>query len=562
MREPIDRRAWAAASVATFVVVVGVRLFTSRGRTEYAIWPDEPAQLAIARLLGGGTRWNMDDHSVWRPLYGALLSPVYRFTDDPTTVLRVALGLNAVLGGVAAMLLLGITHRLTRQPPPWCAAAAVVVSLAPAVVFTTDFVFAESLVAPLYLATTWLLMRFHESPTIGRGVAAGVLAAAAFATHSRMLPLAVVVLGATALAAYRRRLGLGAAAIVGAVALAGLAAASLGTRFVVGRLWDEPSTRNSIGGVVGQLLSGPPVLVSAVGQLWYLLVATLGMIAYGTVVLARAARGAPEGGEATPRRSDARVLLVTVGALVALSIVFMADRWRSDQLVYGRYNDAVVGPIVAIGVLVVFARVELRRFVPVAVGAVSAILAGAGLLWVARRDDLATSNGIEPMILGLQPFATSPDSIDVVRIALWAAPATALLALLSTIARTRALVWPAIALTVVMLAVGWARTAAIVDDSWFDAGGGGAVAELRDGPLADGVAVDFYLAPGSTSTNRMMLYQFHLPRTEFTVVNDIGTPGAPLVFARVDGDGLAEAGATIVWRDPRGRYALWRRPDA
>ncbi|HYN34152.1 MAG TPA: hypothetical protein VES40_16130, partial [Ilumatobacteraceae bacterium] len=81
-----------------------------------------------------------------------------------------------------------------------------------------------------------------------------------------------------------------------------------------------------------------------------------------------------------------------------------------------------------------------------------------------------------------------------------------------------------------------------------------------DGVLADGVDVDFYLPPGSTSTSRMMLYQFHLPRTEFTVVNDPVTGAtSPFVFARLRDDGLDEAGASLIWRDPRGRYGLWER---
>ena len=57
-----------------------------------------------------------------------------------------------------------------------------------------------------------------------------------------------------------------------------------------------------------------------------------------------------------------------------------------------------------------------------------------------------------------------------------------------------------------------------------------------------------------------MLYQFHLPRTEFTVVNDpVSGATSPFVFARFTGDGFAEAGATLVWRDPQGRYGLWER---
>jgi hypothetical protein len=58
----------------------------------------------------------------------------------------------------------------------------------------------------------------------------------------------------------------------------------------------------------------------------------------------------------------------------------------------------------------------------------------------------------------------------------------------------------------------------------------------------------------------MMLYQFYLPRTEFTVVNDLDVgASSPYVFARLREDGLAESGATLVWRDPRGLYGLWER---
>jgi hypothetical protein len=37
--------------------------------------PDEPAQLAMARLISGGLRWNMFDHSTWRPGMAVLLAP-------------------------------------------------------------------------------------------------------------------------------------------------------------------------------------------------------------------------------------------------------------------------------------------------------------------------------------------------------------------------------------------------------------------------------------------------------------------------------------------------------
>jgi hypothetical protein len=553
-----DRRRWALAALTAAVVVVIARLRTSSGRDEYAIWPDEPAQLAIARWIGGGTRWNMDDHSVWRPLFGTLLAPVYWFTDDPVTVLHTALVLNALLGGLAAALLVFVARRLTPMSPWWCAIAAVIVSLAPAMLFTTDFVFAESLVGPLYLGTLLTLCRLYDTPTLRDGVLAGVLAALAFGTHSRMLPLGLITLGLLVLLAVRRRLSIRDAVVSVTVALLALYSMSRYTSYVVDRLWDEPSTRNSMSGVLDQLTNGVAVLVSLLGQTWYLLATTLGVVAYGAVALVRSAAGARSA--SGPTRGDARVVLVVVGASAALSVVFMSDRWRSDQLIYGRYNDAVVTPVLVVGLAVLFAAIPYRRLLSTTIVAAVLMLASGGLLWALRADVLSQTNGLEPMILGVQPFATSDTTIDVVRISVWAAALTLSLGGLALAARRRsAPVIVAAALSVLVM-VGGARTSSIIDRYWDDSGDISAVAELRDGILADGVPVDFFLQPGSTSTNRMMLYQFYLPRTEFTVVNDldVGT-SSRYVFARLREDGLADSGATLIWRDPQGRYGLWER---
>lgn len=556
-----DRTAVAAAVAA--LVVTAVRWWTSHGRREYAIWPDEPAQLAIARFVGGGARWNMYDHSVWRPLFGTLISSAYRFTDDPETVFRFGLALNAVLGGVAAALLVFVTRRLTPASAPWCAGLALVASLAPGALFTTDFVFAESLVVPLYLATLLGLFAFHESPSLRLGVGIGLTSAAAFATHARMLPLALVVIGTAALAGLRHRLA-GRAVIAVVVTTVGASlVASAYTGYVVDHLWRDPSNRNSLGGVVGQLGNGSAVLVSALGQVWYLLVATVGVTAYGAVVLVRSALG--RSGSDLPRARDARVLLVTVGSCVALSVLFMSDRWRSDQLVYGRYNDAVMGPVLVVGLAALVGVVPLRRFPTLVAGTLCALVAGGSLLWWLRHPVLSESNGVEPMILGLQPFSTSATSIDVIRITVRAAIVAGILGATAILARRRrsAALRPAVVVSLLVLglvAVGWVRTRTIVDGRWHDSGNGGAVAELRTGPLVDGVPVDFHVPFGSTSTGRMMLYQFHLPRTEFTVVHDERQVGSsPLVFAAVDSDVLEQSGATLVWRDPLGEYGLWDR---
>jgi hypothetical protein len=547
-----------AASIAA-LVVTSVRLWVSRGRREYAIWPDEPSQLAVARFIGGGTRWNMYDHSVWRPLFGTLLAPIYLFTDDPGTVLRAGLVLNAVLGGAGAALLVLVARRLTAASPAQSAVVAVIVALVPGALFTTDFVFAESLVVPLYLATLLGLIAFQGSPSLWRGVAAGLAAGAAFAAHSRMLPLAFVVVAAAVVAAVRRRLAVRDAVAVVGVTGASVYLASAYTAYVVDRLWREPSTRNSIGGVLEQLGNGVAVLVSGLGQLWYLLVASVGVVAYGVVVLVRSAIG--RSGSDLPKAADARVVLVAVGSCVALSVVFMSDRWRSDQLVYGRYNEAVIGPVLVVGLAALIGAVPLRRASAVVAGTVAAILASGSLLWALRSTELSDGNGLEPMILGLQPFMTSATSIEVVRISIWAAGLAGAVGAVAILGRRRrgGAVWLVVAVSALVL-VGFVRTRTIIDRQWDDSGDVSAVEDLRSGPLVDGVPVDFHLPLGNTSTGRMMLYQFHLPRTEFTVVHDVGEQASSrFVFARLDVDGVEGSGARLVWRDPRGRYGLWER---
>ena len=245
---------------------------------------------------------------------------------------------------------------------------------------------------------------------------------------------------------------------------------------------------------------------------------------------------------------------------MVLSSVFMSDRWRSDQLVYGRYNDSIITPVLLVGPAALVGAIPLRRLAVVSAAAATTIGTGL-LLWSLRSEVLSESNGLEPMILGLQPFATSTTSIDVVRISVWASLVALALAAVSIGTCRRRVAPIALATLVLLVGVGWSRAATIVDRTWDDSGDLSAVEEIRD--LVDGVDVDFALPAASNSTDRMMLYQFHLPHTELTVVDDALVGTSPIVFARVgtrgDERGLSDAGATLVWRDPRGRYALWER---
>jgi hypothetical protein len=100
----------------------------------------------------------------------------------------------------------------------------------------------------------------------------------------------------------------------------------------------------------------------------------------------------------------------------------------------------------------------------------------------------------------------------------------------------------------------------VIDRLWDDSGGAVAVEDLRVDVLGDGVPVDYFLREGSNSTVAMMVYQFHLPHTEFTVVSDpLLEATSDYVFAPTGNEALLASGARVVWTDPRRPIALWER---
>ncbi|MET0324570.1 MAG: hypothetical protein ABW219_05045 [Ilumatobacteraceae bacterium] len=571
------RRTVTATMALTMVAgcaaaVALIRWWTSRRRVVFHMNPDEPGQLAMARFLGGGTRWDMFDHSTWRPGYAALISPITWFTDDPAVGLRAALAVNAVLGGVACVLLYLLARRLTALSVRWCALAALAVSLAPTLLFTTDWVWSEALVQVTYLGCLLAVLRFLRRPSTWSGGAAAVLAACGFAAHSRLLPLSVVVVAVVVVARRRRQLTIGRAG--GLVVL--VAALDVGvfrlSSWVVDHVWDDPAATNTAGGVAGRLSEVTAILASTFGQVWYQLVATLGVAGLGVLALARAARRA---GPATTTSDDAarpgtdaaRLVLGTVTLLVGLSIVFMADRWRPDQLVYGRYNDVALAPVVLVGVgaLVLERRARLWRDLLVVV----AVTVGAGLvLRVWRDDELRAAGAVRSMMLGLLVHLGPSTQIRTVGITVVAAVLMVALVGGAVVASGRMRqVIVGVSLTVLLVG-GYARTRPVVDrgsNSWDIA------ADLRGLPdvLPAGATVRMRLVPSRDDPSatwaqqrlRSMLYQFYLPAN--SVIRDTDPaprPWTPYVFAPLRDPDLVAAGAELLWRDPAVSMGLWEEP--
>ncbi len=597
--EPPDRSVRAHQYVVVAVIVALARWWFARDRVVFHLAPDEPAQLAIARTISGGPHWNLFDSITYRPGYGTLVSPVFLFTDDGVRAYHAVIVIGAVLAGVSATLLLWLVGRLSSLSSWTCAVVAVIVAVAPTSIATTAYVWSEPLVTLTFVGTVCLLIRFRDRDrSLGFGIAAVACAVAGFTTHSRLLPVVAttLVLVCGSLLWAKRWVGAGVVAAFGLIATGASVAYH---RWVLSTVWEAPASSNTAGSVIKRLEDPPAVLETLVGQLWYQLIATIGFAVIGSGVVLHASvprrirgwrparwrssianDGPADGSSGRLDAWSAQVLVLTTGPLVFLSATFMSNRERGDQMIYGRYNDGVMWPIVAVGLVWMLhrARRGVDRRIFVALGAVTGVAAVLGVAVHAwHGDTLADDIGLGPMVPGLLPYIGTTDTASVATVTASAIVLLALAMLASIAIRldapsrrpaliaTRAIV--SIAL-IALLTFGATRVDAESSDkrnAWERAS---SVDEVRDlVPVGTHFGVRFVRDNRDPAVGwirqrqRLQLYQYYLPDYAFTLDRGLDDGIGPFVFGPADDPGLIDAGAIEVWREPGEKISLWREPE-
>jgi hypothetical protein len=353
--------------------------------------------------------------------------------------------------------------------------------------------------------------------------------------------------------------------------------------WIFGAVWDDPASNNTVGTVLERLRDPAEIGDAVLGQTWYQLASTLGVAGIGSYVLLRSAFRRTHGEAARARPvlpgltpPVARTVLITVLPSIGLSMVFMSDRTRSDHLVYGRYNDAVLWPVLAVGVAWIVERVVrgVRACDLWPVAGVGALLAAtAAGTHALHHEQLSSSVGVRAMIPGLHPFIGTEGSIPVDRITVTAAigiVAIMLVVLLARVVRVRGhrpVGWLILAAACGVL--GWAalRTQDVLNvrlNVWASAKAVRAVDELVPPDAVIGVKMvrdsEDPAVSWERQRQRYQLYELYLP--SHTMERDRGVDDAvgPYVFAPAEDPELVEAGAEVLWTDPVHAVSLWREP--
>lgn len=337
-----------------------------------------------------------------KPFYSAgypllLAGPLSLLRGDPWVV---AVAVNLALLAILGPLLRHVVRQVVPLSPAAATVAAIVGASVPAVLLQLPRAWTEICLAVGFAAWAAVVLR-HLRPGAHRwAVPLGVLTGALLGVHRRMLAVVLVTAvlllarAAHALVASRptgetedqgpRTSPRGPAlwSLAGLLALGATTAAALALdRYVLDRLYDGATSgsRASKASVL-TTLDWVPTLA---GHAWSMLATTAGLSGVGLVALAwLAVRG--------ERRWWASAVLAAALGVTAISVVFLANGIRADQLVYERYVSPVVPVLVAVGAGSLLARA--RSAVPSMLAAAGALVALGGVLAVTVADERLRGN--------------------------------------------------------------------------------------------------------------------------------------------------------------------------
>jgi hypothetical protein len=395
-----------AVSLALGVVVAGVYLALASGVTGPAYLRDEIGYLGNAAFLGGR---HVDGASSYYAGYSLLLAPLFHFLDDPASVWRGVMIVNAAMWGVSLALLHAITRRLFPHLPRRRVLLAVLLAAAyPANAVMSGYAFSQGAVAMVFMASVASL--FAVDPQRPRTVIAhAVLAALLSWVHpvGIVAPLAswLALLTVTRAPGRHRLLWLHAL-----VALAVVLAYRLGVdpwriaaMTPAGASADlhYPALRE-----VGTALASPTAwltpLASLLGQLAYSAVASFGATVIAAIAILRQGgwrAPLPAGDAARALAVRWYVLLVPLACIAATALTTAnGTPTRLDHWLYGRYQDALILPLLAYGLLC-----ERRRWQALAIAAAVALIG----VWISHGMH-ATGSPNRVNLSGLWPETFLP----------------------------------------------------------------------------------------------------------------------------------------------------------
>lgn len=571
---PVSPVVWRVIGLAALGLLAVVQTIMAVSAVTPTFPYDEVSVLEMARQLAGLRDGPAIATAGYFPGWSVLIAPLWWISSDPETLYRLAIGVGGIVGIATVWPLALLARRWGLNT--WAAvAAASAVMLMPSRAVQADYVFSERLLMLVLALLVLAAARFSARPNLLDGAFIAALSAACLFTHARAVPVAVVVVIWLLLCIRRRTvvvvlvtLGLTVVLAFGAMQLALHIAASItdSTFAQSDKFWDNlAQTRPSY------------ILRVVLGQAWYQVVSSFGLIVIGALVVVVLAWR-------EIRRYATREFVLILGlgvAMFALSVIAWSGEYnlfynpwrRLDAWIYGRYFDPFGALIVLVGVVAV-ARGVSRRLALSGVAGVAIVIAPV-LVFLGRQAP--TWGFVTPAhIPGILPWAwllpdappadgISPFPSPVGENAFWFwASACALAGAVVVLVLRR---WTA---GLVVLTVASFAAASLLSNAWTDRfqtveGGRPPVAELIERATTASVDLEVSLIPCDPESDhavRNLLSFWTQPARLIIHDEDGAVPEGDLVIV-CEGWSEGEASGAILLEEDAGyERELWIMPGA
>jgi len=437
---------WAAGLLYIALVVVHLDLaLTMSGPVVYS---DEGGYMGTARYLATGVGL-LHFGNPYNPGYSVALLPLVWLFPAPLRTYQSALILNAaLLAAVGVGIFVLLRHLVPNISLGLRLCASALVASYPSFLVYSNLVMSMNLFIPMVVAVCLAVGRAFRDDAPWAWLSAGAIGGVLYAVH----PVGLLVGGLVLVAAAwlpRPRVGWWQAVAAVAAGLALGLIPSVGLLSVVQH--HDAALAHPISGSTAAPNPAvtPPTpapapnrtaqntrtlranlswarlgvdLAELAGQVFYLSVATYGVWVLGVVVSAGAAwrvlRRRPESPDA---------LVVFIGmvmvATLALSVLRLSTgppNRGSDELIYGRYNELVLAPFLAVGLvgLAQLRRASWRRVLATWAQVGAVILLSGAVLASGRTNRQLNAIFTDVNVFGLHPLLRFFGGIDITRIGL------------------------------------------------------------------------------------------------------------------------------------------------
>ncbi len=540
---------------------------------------DESGYVGNARWLAGGAQWQMPRSPSYAIGYPVVLAPVMAVFHTAEAQWRAVLAVNAILLASIFPLLFALLTKTANVPRRVALAAAGVGAVVPAVIAAGVSAIAENLVLPLVIASVlaaWAMTETERGERRHWPYAYGPMVAALVTTHPRFTLTLPIAAAALVVAARSRLISRRVAGINAALLVILTTAGYVLFRVVIGSRWAaseqlEGGTSDWLG-LISSWSALWELILTALGQAWYLAVGSLGLSVIGLMWVLRAVRVRALAGVknlAVEGRFALGVLLATATVVFATSVVFFAqNQFRADHWIYGRHNDSFTPLWVSLGLASLLAtrpiQARLRDMLTaaMAIGVLGAIV-------ITARDPMTLDGRFSPFAVpaviryvGDHPSQTFWRAT--VGGLIGAGAIAALIALREHAwARRQPAAHRGVALALVVGLVGWfgyARYGTVSGTQAFES----LLTERWNTPDdLRRLGVSELAIEGQTAhAIPTLLYPFHLPGVDVSVYQQSRgeRPEAPYVVARLDDPARIKHGDRVLLLDQGGLADFWKVP--